>query len=160
MDSSESGAGEWVKGKGEADYWEFSIGAAHMFESLPGMPKLAVNYIFSPEYWGEDGIYHHVDALVTIGLPGDFTLAFEAGYENVEGDKQTGYDSYWEIYYGEDGDDKGFDFVYYRVGLSRDLFGGINCDLSYHFGMSEDDYEYFAEDTTDDKLVLTVSYTF
>jgi len=154
--------GDWSKGESEADYWEFHIGLAHRF-NLPTVPKLSVGYDFSPDYWGEDGLAHHANAVLEIGLPFEFVLAGEVGYQWVEGGDQTGYDPVWNVYYGEDNDQEGFDYMYYRVGISREVFG-INLDLSYHFGNSEKDWlsddEMGYGTPSGDRVIFTGSYTF
>jgi len=153
------GGGEWDKNSAEADYFEFHIGLAHRF-NLPTVPKLSVGYDFSPDYFGEDGVSHHVNALLELGLPLEFVLALEAGYMEVEGDNQTGEDDFGDTW-GLDGDE-GYDYQYYRIGLSRDIFG-VNCDVSYHFGNSEDDWfeEYYGgEDVAKDQVVFTLTYAF
>jgi len=149
---------DWIKNEAEADYWEFHIGLAYSFD-LPIYTHLSVGYDFSPDYWGEDGTGHHVNAVLELGLPYEFTMQLEAGYVNVEGDKQTGSDS-TGYSYGVDGED-GFDYTYYRLGLSRDIFG-LNVDASYHFGMSEDNWVnwYYEDDAASNKVILTVSYSF
>jgi uncharacterized protein (TIGR02001 family) len=148
---------DWIKGEAEADYWEFHIGLAYRF-NLPTVPKLSVGYDFSPDFWGEDGIGHHFNAVLDLGLPYDFVLAGEAGYQYVEGDKQSGCDS-TGFCYGVDGDE-GFDYWYYRIGLSREIFG-INCDLSYHFGNTERSwFEDVYGSAADDQVIFYMSYTF
>lgn len=148
---------DWVKNEAESDYWEFHVGLAHRF-NLPTVPKLSVGYDFSPDFWGEDGISHHVNAVLELGLPFEFVLAGEAGYQWVEGDKQSGCDS-TGFCYGTDGNE-GFDYRYYRIGLSREVFG-LDCALNYHFGNSEDDwFEDVYGAKADDQVVFTVSYTF
>jgi uncharacterized protein (TIGR02001 family) len=157
---------DWIKNEAEADYWEFHIGLAYSFD-LPIYTYLSVGYDFSPDYWGEDGTGHHVNAVLELGLPFELTMQLEAGYVNVEGDKQTGRDSTGFGYgpgYNETAwtsGDEGFDYNYYRVGLSRDIFG-LNVDVSYHLGMSEDGWieEYYGYAAADDQLILTVSYSF
>ena len=78
---------------------------------------------------------------------------------SVEGDMQTGEDD-WGGVYGLDGE-KGYEYTYYRVGLSREIFG-INCDVSYHFGHSEEEWfeDYYGEDVAKDQVVFTISYSF
>jgi uncharacterized protein (TIGR02001 family) len=150
----DAGNDSWDKNSAEADYWEFHIGLAHKF-NLPTVPKLHLEFDYSPDYWGEDGTSYHVNAILELGLPFEVQLALEAGYQNVDGDKQTGRDN-------GDGVDggNGFDYNYYRVGLSRDIFV-LNCDLSYHFGNSEEDwFKDSYETSAEDKLILTVSYAF
>lgn len=157
--NADSGGGDWSKGSAEADNWEFHIGLAHRF-NLPTVPKLSVGYDFSPEYGGEDGTSHHVNAVLELGLPLECLLAVEVGWQDVEGDMQTGTDI-WGDTWGVDGKE-GYDYTYWRVGLSREFFG-FNCDLSYHFANSEDDWFkewYEGEDVADDELVFAVSYSF
>ena len=46
--------------------------------------------------------------------------------------------------------------------LSGTVIFGTNCDVSYHFGHSEEDWfeEYYGEDVAKDQAVFTISYTF
>lgn len=149
---------DWVKGGGESDAVEFHIGLTHYFD-LPYEPSLSLSYDYTPDYFGEDGAGHHVNALMSVGLPWEMALDLEIGYQDVEGDKQTGTDVSG-VSWGLDGE-KGFDYTYYRVGLSREFFG-VNVDLSY-WGNSESDWFEDAEVgygvPADDVLILTLSYT-
>ncbi len=148
---------DWTKGEAEADMIELHIGIAHRF-NIPTTPKLTLGYDFTPNYFGEDGVGHHVNAILDLGLPLDIVLAFEGGYQSVEGDKQTGNDGEGTSYGVDEAD--GFDYTYFRVGIAREFFG-INCDLSYHFANSEE--EWFLEGygtSAENKLILTTSYSF
>lgn len=153
---------DWMAGDAEADMIEFHIGLAHRF-NLPTVPKLYVGYDFTPDYFGEDGIGHHVNAMVELGLPMELIFQFEGGYQYVEGDKQTGSDS-TGYSYGMGGTD-GFDYTYLRAGLAREFFG-LNFDLSYHFGVSDEDWFENAYGTgygyagVKDQLVFTATYSF
>jgi uncharacterized protein (TIGR02001 family) len=156
---------DWTKGEAEADMFELHIGLAHRF-NVPTTPKLNIGYDFTPNYSNEDGIGHHFNALLDLGLPLDIGLAIEAGYQTVEGDKTTGCDGAGTCY-GQDGED-GFDYAYYRLGINREFFG-INVDLSYWYNSEEDWFESVYNEEKDewgyataakDKVVLTVSYTF
>jgi len=149
---------DWIKGEAETDYWEFHVGLAHTFYSLPTVPRLSVGFDYSPDYWGEDGTEWHVNAILEIGLPFELVLALEAGYQDVEGDKQTGSDSSG-FSYGVDGKD-GFDYKYYRIGISRE-FLGINCDLSWWTNTEKDWLKSWKYDVpADDQAVITISYSF
>ena len=156
--NADSGGGDWSKGSAEADYFEFHIGLAHRF-NLPTVPKLMLGFDYSPNYFGEDGVEIHVNAILALGLPFEFVAEIEGGYMSVEGDMQTGEDD-WGGVYGLDGE-KGYEYTYYRVGLSREIFG-INCDVSYHFGHSEEEWfeDYYGEDVAKDQVVFTISYSF
>jgi len=144
--------GEWKKGWAEADMWEFHIGLAHRFD-LPTVPKLSVGYDFSPEFSGEDGIGHHINTVLEMGLPLEILLALEGGWQYVEGDKQTG-----SAYIAMGG--SGFDYKYYRIGISRE-FLGINCDLSWWTNTEKDWLKSWKYDVpADDQAVITISYSF
>jgi len=152
---------DWTKGEAEADMVEFHIGLAHRF-NMPTTPKLSVGYDYTPNFSLEDGAGHLLD----LGLPLDIGLAFEAGYQMVDGDKTTGCDGAGTCY-GQDGED-GFDYTYFRVGLSREFFG-LNCDLSYWYNSEEEWFESEYDEGKDeygyataakDTFILTVSYSF
>jgi len=156
--NADSGGGDWSKDSAEADYYEFHIGLAHRF-NLPTVPKLMLGFDYSPNYSGEDGVEQHVNAILALGLPFELVAEIEGGYMSVEGDMQTGEDDWGDVY-GLDGDE-GYEYTYYRAGLSREIFG-INCDVSYHFGHSEQDWfkDWYGKNVAKDQVVFTISYSF
>ncbi len=148
---------DWTKGEAETDYFEFHVGLAHSF-NIPTVPKLSVGYDYSPDYWGSDGSSHHVNAIVELGLPMDFVVMGEAGYMDVEGDRQSGCDGEGTCY-GVD-DEAGYAYSYYRFGVSREFYG-IDVAVNYHFGNSEKTFfeEVYGSEASD-RVVVTASYTF
>jgi uncharacterized protein (TIGR02001 family) len=158
---------DWVKGEAEADMFELHIGLAYRFD-MPTTPKLSIGYDITPNYSNEDGLGHHINALLDMGLPADIALQLEAGYQTVEGDKTTGCDSTGYCY-GQDGD-SGFDYAYYRIGINRDIFfDGLNFDLSYWYNGESDWFQSIYDELRDEygygtkaenKFILTASYSF
>lgn len=114
-------------------------------------PEFGVGYAFSPEYGGEDGKCHYVNGTLDLMLPANLVLGFELGYQDVEGDKSTGGGA------GLDNGD-GFDYVHWRVSLSKEL-KGFMLDLSYH-DTSESDWLSSNVGKADERLVFSVSRSF
>ncbi len=132
----------------EANYVEGHLGLSYALSSLPLAPTLGVGYNYSPNFFGEDGDAHFVNGKLGLSLPYGFGLAGELGYQWVEGDKLTGHGQ------GEGGHD-GFDYTYWRAGLSRALLG-FNLDLSYYNTNEED----FLGKVADERLVFMISRSF
>jgi len=147
---------DWTKGEAEADMVELHIGLAYRFD-IPTTPKFTVGYDFSPDYWGEDGTGHHLNGILDIGLPADIGLVFEAGYQSVAGDKQSGCDGAGTCYGTDEGE--GFDYSYYKIGVNRDFFN-VNFDLSYWHNSEEDWFENVYGTSAKDQVVFTAAYTF
>ena len=158
---------DWVRGEAEADMFELHIGLAYRF-NIPTTPKLSVGFDWSPNYTSQDGNSYHVNGILDFGLPYDFALDLEVGYQSVEGDQTTGCDSTGYCY-GLDGK-AGFDYAYFRAGIDRDIFfDGLNLDLSFWYNNEEDwfNLEYDEENDVygydtlaDSKFILTLSYSF
>ncbi|GAB6095529.1 TorF family putative porin [Desulfatiferula olefinivorans] len=129
----------------EFDYWEFSGGLYHTIEDVPLKPALGFEYYFSPEYSGEDGLFHYVSGSVDWSLPLGLTLNTLIGYKTVEGDKSTGGGA------GMDGDD-GYDYIHWKVGVSKEI-KGFTVDISYH-DTGEHDY---LGDAGDARVVFSLS---
>jgi uncharacterized protein (TIGR02001 family) len=110
--------------------------------------SLGLGYNYSPDFTGEDGTAHYVVGSVEIGLPMDFSLSGEVGYQTVEGDKSTGQGG------GMDGDD-GYDYVHYRLGVATSL-KGFGLDLSYH-NTDSDAQDFYGDSISDGRVVFTVS---
>ncbi|SDP74621.1 TorF family putative porin [Desulforhopalus singaporensis] len=139
----------------EYDYFQAGINLSHTFEEAFLSPSLKVGYLWSPEYSGEEGTSHKFMSQLGLSLMYGFRMELEAGHYDIEGGNITGNGG------GLDGGD-GYDWEYYRVGLSRDLIAGFNVDLSYHIN-SEDEFfkEYYGgKDIADNRLVFTLSRTF
>lgn len=129
----------------EFDYWEFTGGLYYTIEGIPLTPALSVEYYFSHDYSGEDGLFHYVSGAVDFSLPKNLTLGFLVGYKDVEGDKSTGNGL------GMDGGD-GYDYFHWKAGIST-VLKGFTLDLSYH-DTSEHDYW---GDLGDERLVFSLS---
>lgn len=132
----------------EPDYFEVHLGLAYKLADLPLSPSITAGYNYSPDFFGEDGNAHYVNGLLELSLPYEFILAGEVGYQDVEGDETTGKGQ------GEGGGD-GFDYIHWRVGLSKELLG-FTLDLSYHDTNEED----FLGEIADERVVFTVSRSF
>jgi uncharacterized protein (TIGR02001 family) len=132
----------------EKDYVEGHAGLSYVFAKLPLEPNLGLGFNYSPDYYGEDGDAYSVSSTLRLSLPYQFGLGFELGYQYVEGDKTTGNGV------GLDGED-GYDYLYWRIGLSRELLG-FNLDLSYY---DTNESEYFGK-IGEDRIVFTVSRSF
>lgn len=139
----------------EFDYFQAGINLSHTFENVPLSPTVTAGYLWAPEYFGEEGAYNKVLAKLKLALPHELALGLEAGHVDIEGGEFTGNGA------GLDGKD-GYDWEYFRVGLSRDIIAGFNVDLSYHYA-SEDDFftsYYGGTDVAGSRVVLTLSRTF
>ncbi len=132
----------------EWNYWEFVGTAGYTFDQVSLSPTVGVAYVYSPDFWGEDGNLHYGNASLDLVLPRNFGLGFEVGYFDLEGNRTTGNGN------GLDGGD-GYDYFHWRVGISTTLVG-FGLDLSYH-DTSESgsfrDLGYHA----DERLVFTLS---
>ena len=135
----------------EPDYFEAHLGLTYTFEGAPLEPTLGAGYNYSPDYFGEDGDGHYVHGTLDLSLPHGFTLGGEVGYQDVEGDKSTGNSM------GMDGGD-GFDYVHWRVSLTKEIPDWFTLDLSYHD--TGDDAGDFFGDIADSRGVFTISRTF
>ncbi len=135
----------------EVNYVEAHLGLTYTFADIVLSPTLGVGYNYSPDFYGEDGSAHYVNATLDLALPYDFTLGGEVGYQDVEGDDSTGNNL------GMDGKD-GYDYWHWRVSLVKDIPKWFTLDLSYHG--NDDDAEDFFGDIADSRLVFTVSRTF
>lgn len=132
----------------EKDYFEGHVGLGYAFTKLPLEPNLGVAFNYSPDFYGEDGNGYCVAGTLRLALPYQFGLGFDLGYQYVEGDKTTGSGA---GYNGENG----YDYMYWRIGLSKDLLG-FTLDLSYY---DTNKSEYFGK-IGDDRVVFTISRSF
>lgn len=138
----------------EFNYLQAGINLSHTFDSLPLQPTVTAGYLWSPDYSGEEGNYNKFLGKIKLMLPFQLALGLEAAHIDVEGDTLTGNGG------GLDGKD-GYDWEYYRVGISRDLIAGINADLSYYHGTEEDFFHnYYGRDIGGSRVVFTLSRTF
>jgi uncharacterized protein (TIGR02001 family) len=132
----------------EANFVEGHVGLSYALSGLPLTPTVGVGYNYSPDFFGEDGDAHFVNGKLDLSLPYSFGLGGEIGYQWVEGDKLTGNGQ------GEGGND-GFDYTYWRVGLSKELLG-FALNLSYY----NTNEEKFLGKIADERVVFSISRTF
>jgi len=132
----------------EKDYFEGHVGLSYTFTKLPLEPNLGVAFNYSPDFFGEDGNAYWVGGTLRLTLPYQFGLGFELGYQDVEGDKTTGNGA------GLNGEN-GYDYLYWRIGLSKELLG-FTLDVSYY---DTNESEYFGK-IGDDRVVFTISRSF
>lgn len=139
----------------EYDYFQTEINIGHTFKDVVLSPTITVRHSWSPEYLGEEGVYQNIGATLGLSLPYGLGLEFQAAHVDIEGGAFTGNGG------GMDGGD-GYDWEYYRIGLSRALIAGFNVDLSYYATSEEEFFETFygGEDVADPRLVFTLSRTF
>jgi uncharacterized protein (TIGR02001 family) len=141
----------WYPGDGrdpEKDYVEGHVGLSYAFPKVALEPNLGLGFNYSPDYYGEDGDAYYVNGTLRLALPHQFGLGFELGYQIVEGDKTTGNGL------GLAGED-GYDYVFWRIGLSKELLGFV-LDLSYY---DTNESEFFGK-IGDDRVVFTISRSF
>ncbi len=105
----------------EADYGEAYVGASYTFDH-DFSPSLGAHYYWSPDVFGEDGHGHYVQGNVGVSVPFAYSsTGFNpygiVGYQDVEGDKLTGFAG-------------GFDYVWWQVG-GYVTVKGFKLDLSY-----------------------------
>ena len=132
----------------EKDYVEGHAGLSYAFTTIPLEPNLGLGFNYSPDFYGEDGDAYYVSGALRLALPYRFGLGFELGYQYVEGDKTTGNGA---GLHGEDG----YDYLCWRIGLSKELLG-FNLDLSYY---DTNESEYFGK-IGEDRIVFTISRSF
>jgi uncharacterized protein (TIGR02001 family) len=139
----------------EFDYFEAGINLGHTFEDVILSPTVTVGYMWSPEFFGEEGTYQRVTGKLGLSLVYGFALEFEAAHVDIEGGASTGNGG------GLDGGN-GYDWEFYRIGISRELIAGFNADLSYFINSEKDFFEdfYGGEDVADPRLVFTLCRTF
>lgn len=139
----------------ELNFFELAAKLSYTLKFGGVEPTIGVGYSYTPDFTGEDGNAHYVNGKLSFGLPMGFGVAGEVGYQTVEGDKTTGNGG------GLDGDD-GFDFVHYRLGVSKSDVLGFTLDLSYHNTTESDFLESYAgyKGVADSRLVFTASRTF
>lgn len=159
----------------DADFWEINIGVAKTFE-MALSPSVAVNYNYSPDFFGEDGDGHHVGISLGMTLPMGISPYINFGHQEVEGDEFSAYF----------GTPDGYDWDYFQIGASYDVVG-FTLDLSWvwvteggncggagqqlcawngGFDTFYNNYSYSAEDNTsykdltDDAIVFSISRSF
>lgn len=132
----------------EVDFVEGHVGAAYAFSELPLSPELGAGFNYSPDFYGEDGDAYYVNGTLGLTLPYKFGLGFEVGYQDVEGGETTGNGA------GLNGGN-GFDYVFWKVGLSREVLG-FALDVSY-YDTNEQDY---LGDIGGEHVVFSISRSF
>jgi len=139
----------------EFNYFQAGFNLSHTFEGAPLSPTVTVGYVWSPGYFGEEGNYHKFVGKLSLSMFYGIALGLEAAHVDIEGGAFTGNGN------GMDGGD-GYDWQYYRIGLSKDLIAGFNVDLSYYYNSEKDFFEtyYGGKDVADPRLVFTLSRTF
>jgi uncharacterized protein (TIGR02001 family) len=103
-------------------------------------PTVAAKYYYSPDFFGEDGDGHYINGSLSLSLPMGFGLGGEVGYQDVEGDQTT---------------PDGFDYVHYRIGVSKAVLG-FDLDLSFHNTAEDED---LPGDIVGERLVFSMSKT-
>ncbi|WP_419657125.1 putative membrane protein [Desulfosarcina variabilis str. Montpellier] len=139
----------------EFDYFQAGINAGHTFADMVLSPTITVGYMWSPDFFGEEGTYHKFSGKLGFSLVYGVGLEFEAAHVDIEGGATTGNGG------GMDGGD-GYDWEFYRIGLSKELIASFNVDLSYYVNSEKEYFEAFygGEDVADPRLVFTLSRTF
>ncbi len=136
----------------EQNYFEAHLGLSHTFDTLPLSPTPGINYNFSPDYNGDDGNGHYFLATLDFTLPAGIGLSLGVGHLHVLGDSLSGNQG-------------GFSYTHYQVGISKTLFKGLIFNVTYH-GTSndcQDEYGGPLFGTTDvctPGTVFTLSRTF
>ena len=130
------------------DFIEGVLGVNYAFSNIALTPELGLSYNYSPDFFGADRDGHHLLGTIDLTLPYEFGLSGNLGYQDVKGDQTTGGTA------GEGGK-SGFDYFYWRVGLSKGIKGFV-LDLSYWDTNEED----FLGSLADSRVVFTLSRTF
>lgn len=140
-----------ARGDPKPDYLELHLGLSYTLPvEWPVVPTLAVGYYYSPDYLFEDGTGNYVNATLDLALPMAFGIAFEGGYQYVQGGELTGNGL------GENGGD-GYDYFHYRASVYKEIFG-FNLDLSFH-NIAGIDKNFFG-DVGDERVVFTITCNF
>ncbi|MBW1742264.1 MAG: hypothetical protein JRJ47_02380 [Deltaproteobacteria bacterium] len=134
----------------EYNYYELIAKLNYHF-TAPLSPVFGIGYAYSPEYSGEDGASNYINGTLDLTLPLNLTLSFEAGYQDIKGDKTTGNGG------GLD-DGNGYDYIHWRVGLATKL-KGFSLDVSYH-DTNESGWLSDNIGQADERVVFTVSRSF
>ncbi len=166
------GFGAFVGGQ-EADYIEAQLLVSRSFD-MAWSPGVSFKYNFSPDTFGEDGNAHNFQGdagvIVPLGFLGDVGFSATVGYVNTEGDHSSStIESPALGLFEPDGSPlDGFDYVWWRAGVYKDI-AGFKVDISYHATDESEDLETFfprtAEpgdfrDLIEPHVVLTVSRSF
>lgn len=101
----------------EEDFAEAYFSLTYTFADVRYEPGIGAGVYYSPDFFGEDGGGVYVYGSLDLSLPQDFGLSFYVGYQDVAGEQSTG--------------PAGFDYVHYRIGLSR-TFGPVELGVSWN----------------------------
>lgn len=142
----------------DADYGEFQLILSKSFDAL-WAPAASIKYNYSPDFFGEDGSAHafqgDLGITVPMGVLGDVGISGTVGYQDVEGDKSSGFQG-------------GYDYWWYRAGVYKIIYG-FKIDVSYHATDESSSLKSFYprtpeptdfRDLIDPHVVLTISRTF
>lgn len=117
------------------DYYEYTLGFGH---SMNGV-DLGLNYMYSPENFGETGKAHNVE------LSAGYTL-----------DNGIGFGGYVGRQYFKDNEKAGEDFTHYGLFVSYAL-AGFDLSLNFHdTNLDEDEFK----DIADKRVVFSISKEF
>lgn len=130
------------------DFIEGVLGVKYAFSDIALSPELGLSYNYSPDFYGADRDGNHLLGTLDLTLPYEFGLAGQLGYQDVQGGETSGGTA------GEGGK-SGFDYYYWRVGLSKAI-KGFDLDLSYW----DTDAEDYLGSYADSRVVFTLSRSF
>ena len=105
-------------------------------------PSLGFGIAYTPDYFGEvgDATYYTFD--LGLSLPGDFSLAFQFGYQNNDDEARAGTS-----------------YSHASVGVSKDV-GIFTFDASYYFDVSDTKEFWVRGEDSPDAFVFSVSTSF
>ena len=130
------------------DFIEGVLGLKYAFSNIALSPELGLSYNYSPDFYGADRDGNHLLGTLDLTLPYEFGVGGNLGYQDVKGGETSGGAA------GEGGS-SGFDFYYWRLGLSKAI-KGFDLDLSYW----DTDAEDYLGSYADSRVVFTLSRTF
>lgn len=128
-------------GAGEYDYIEFYGNLSYTFAGA-WEPTLSAGFDWSPDYFGEDGTGINIDSSLDLSLPHGFAFSGGVHYLDVDGDLTF---------------PSGYDYVYWSVGVSKEL-GIFGFDVTYN-GAGDDCEDVLAGGNDDlcEAFVFTIS---
>ena len=126
---------------GDFDFYDIYAGLGY---TLPGdmAPNIGFGIAYTPDYFGEvgDATYYTVD--LGLSLPGDFSLAFQFGYQDNDEEARAGTS-----------------YSHASVGVSKDI-GIFTIDASYYFDVNDTKEFWVRGDDAPDAFVFSVSSSF
>jgi len=111
----------------DANYFEVSVGVAYTFAGLMFEPTVGATYNYSPDYFGEDGDGHHVQASLGASLPWGLAPFFNYGYQHVDGDE---FSNFFAV--------PGYNWAWWNVGVTKEV-RGFNLSFAYWDTNYDDD---------------------